>query len=38
MQKIRVRSDYHICACCGAALDPGEKYDCNKPKPEKAST
>lgn len=21
-------SYYHLCACCGAALDPGERCDC----------
>lgn len=24
----KVRSDYRICAYCGASLDPGEKCDC----------
>lgn len=23
-----MRTDYRICPCCGASLDPGEKCDC----------
>ena len=25
-------SYYHICPCCGAALDPGERCDCKDEK------
>lgn len=32
-----MRSDYYICPSCGAALDPGERCDCQDENKEAAS-
>lgn len=28
---MKERAYYHICPCCGANLDPGERCDCEEP-------